>query len=118
MGNASVLNQRNEMPDYLKDYLFYLEIIKGRSFRKDDAYYIDVRTFLRFIKIQHSLVDGTIEFKDIEIADVPISIIQSITLNDVHEYLHYVSNVRNNSAKTRARKASSLRVFLIILIKN
>lgn len=117
MNKASVFNKRNDMPDYLRDFLFYLEIIKGRSFRTVDAYYIDIRTFLRFIKMQRSLVDSTIEFKDIEITDVPISIIRDITLNDVHEYLHYVSNERNNSAKTRARKASSLRVFFDYLNK-
>ncbi|NMA79040.1 MAG: tyrosine recombinase XerC [Clostridiales bacterium] len=117
MSNTSVFNKRSDMPDYLKDFLFYLEIIKGRSFRTVDAYYIDIRAFLRFIKMQRSLGDESLEFSEIEIADIPISIIQDITLNDVHEFLHYVSNVRNNSAKTRARKASSLRVFFDYLNK-
>lgn len=117
MSNASIFNKRSDMPDYLRDFLFYLEIIKGRSFRTVDAYYIDIRTFMRFIKKKLSLVSNDVMFENIEIADMPISIIQDISLNDVHEYLHYVSNIRGNSAKTRARKASSLRVFFDYLNK-
>ena len=39
-----------DCPSYLSEFLFYMLTIKGRSKRTVDAYYIDLRTFLRYIK--------------------------------------------------------------------
>ena len=37
-------------PQLLKDFLFYMLTIKGRSQRTVDAYYIDLRLFLRYLR--------------------------------------------------------------------
>ena len=37
-----------DCPDYLQEFLFYMLTIRGRSKRTVDAYYIDLRTFLRY----------------------------------------------------------------------
>ena len=37
-------------PPLLKDFLYYMETIRGRSPRTVDGYFIDLRTFLRYIK--------------------------------------------------------------------
>ncbi len=39
-----------QCPRLLKDFLFYMLTIKGRSQRTIDAYYIDLRLFLRYLK--------------------------------------------------------------------
>ena len=39
----------NDCPDFLQDFLFYMETIKGRSSRTVDGYYIDLRSFIRFL---------------------------------------------------------------------
>ena len=39
-----------DCPNYLSEFLFYMLTIKGRSKRTVDAYYFDLRTFLRYIK--------------------------------------------------------------------
>lgn len=44
-----------DCPQILRDYLFYLLTIKGRSARTVDAYYIDIRTFFRFLVLHKSL---------------------------------------------------------------
>ena len=100
-----------DVPDYLRDFLFYMEVVKGRSSRTVNAYYIDLRTFLRYLKQQKLQADKSIDFEDITIADVPIEVIRAVTLNDVYAYLHYVTNERENNAKTRARKVSALKTF-------
>ena len=44
--NPSILN---DCPEPLKNFLFYMETIQGRSVRTVEAYYIDLRTFFRFL---------------------------------------------------------------------
>ena len=43
-----------DCPSFLKDFLFYMESIKGRSARTVEAYYIDLRLFLRFLQMKFS----------------------------------------------------------------
>lgn len=107
----------SECPKVLKDFLFYLQTIKGRSNRTIDGYYIDLRTFFRFINLQKSLVDKKTKFEEIKIDNIDIDIIKDITLSDVYEFLHYISTNRSNVASTRSRKVSSIRSFYNYLTK-
>lgn len=86
-----------------------------RAFKRTvDAYYIDLRTFLRYIKcVKHYVADpdDIDAFSQISIADIPLETISSIKLGDVYQYLNYAASERENNAKTRSRKVSSLRSF-------
>lgn len=101
----------SDCPPLVKDFLFYMETIKGRSPKTVQGYYIDLRTFFRFICLHKGLVSADIPFEEIPITSVDISIIEAISLSDVYEFLHYTSVGRNNSAVTRSRKVSSIRSF-------
>lgn len=103
--------QYNDCPQVIRDFLFYILTIKGRSTRTANGYYIDLRTFFRFINRHKNLVDKNIEFNNISILNINIDVIKSITLSDIYEFLHFVSSERNNSAVTRSRKVSSIRSF-------
>ncbi len=107
----------NDCPEYLREFLFYLKVVKARGNRTVEAYYIDIRTFLRYLKISNKIVNEDTEFKEIIINDVPIDLIQAFTLNDAYEYLYFTSNVLNNSTTTRARKTSSIKQFFNYLHK-
>lgn len=100
-----------DCPPVMRDFLFYLLTIRGRSQKTVDAYYIDLRTFLRYIKTVKTCVPADTEFSDIKIDDISSEIIRSITLSDVYAFLNFVYSERDNSAKTRARKVSSIRGF-------
>ena len=51
---------RDEAPAILKDYLIYKQTIKNMSKKTVDEYFIDLRTFFRFLKVMRGLVpDGT-----------------------------------------------------------
>lgn len=106
-----------DAPGELKDFLFYMLTIKGRSERTVDAYYIDLRTFLRYIKIL-KLGEASHEFSDISISDITIDTIRNITLSDVYSYLNFTLSERSNNAKTRSRKVSSIRSFFKYLELN
>ncbi|WP_229408202.1 tyrosine recombinase XerC [Massiliimalia timonensis] len=105
-------------PSVMRDFLFYMETIKGRSPRTVQGYYTDLCTFFRFMKLHRHLSAPELEFSKISIDDIDISFIRTITLSDVYEFLHYVSSDRQNQAKTRARKVSCIRVFFKYLTVN
>ncbi len=102
----------SDFPVLVHDYLFYLETIKGRSLRTVAGYAVDLRTFLRFMKLYKQKIPVTDEnMQHLSIQDIDLSFIQNITLSDIYEFLHYVSSDRSNNPKTRARKVSSIRGF-------
>lgn len=103
--------QFSDCPQVLRDFLFYIQTIKGLSPRTVNAYYIDLRTFFRFILLHKKKAEIDISFNEISISNVDINFIKSITLSDTYEFLHYVSSERSNCATTRSRKASSIRAF-------
>lgn len=102
---------RDEAPQILKDYLFYLETIKLKSKKTVDEYFIDLRTFFRYIKKSRKLVSDDTEFEKIKIDDVDLELIKSITLNDAYAYMDYLYRDRHNQSASRARKCSSLKGF-------
>ncbi len=99
-----------DCPPILKDYLFYLETIKGRSPRTVESYYIDLRTFFRFL-LRYKKITDTEEFEEIKIASFDKEILKTVTLSDVYEFLNYTLSNRENNANTRARKVSCIRSF-------
>jgi len=103
------VNFADEAPDIIKEYLFYLQTIKGRSEKTVDEYFLDLRTFFRFLKVKRKLT--TAPFEEIDILDVDLSLIKTITLMDAYEFMNYLSRVRSNSAISRARKCSALKQF-------
>ncbi|MGN0502692.1 MAG: tyrosine recombinase XerC [Ruminococcus sp.] len=106
---------RDEAPQVIKEYLFYLETIKIKSKKTVDEYYIDLRTFFRYLKKSRKLVSDDTEFENIKIDDVNLDLIKTVTLNDAYEYMDYLYRERNNQSAARARKCSSLKGFFDFL---
>lgn len=107
----------NDCPKELKDFLFYIETIQGSSPNTVNGYYIDLKSFYRYIKLssQHlpkkEFEKQLAEFESVDIYDVGLDVLKELTLSDIYEYLYFLSHERNNSPVTRSRKISSLRAF-------
>ena len=95
----------------IKDFLYYLQTIKGRSPKTVDEYFNDLRTFFRFIKISKGIVPSSIEFSDVPVVDVDLALISSVTLTDAYEFMNYLQRVRKNDKAARARKTTSVKSF-------
>lgn len=100
-----------EMPSVLRDFLNYLQTIKGKSINTVQVYFYDLRVFMRFLKIHRNLVDKKIEFDEIDITDVDIVLLRTVTLSDLYSFMSFVSNNRDNTSYARARKVASLKAF-------
>lgn len=101
---------REENPEYLNSFLDYSATILNKSPNSIKEYNYDLGMFLRFIKIHFNLTKET-DFKNILIKDISINEIKKIKLDDIHAFLAYLSNVHHSKSATRARKASTIRVF-------
>ncbi len=98
-------------PLAIRKFLGYLQTVKGKSLKTVEEYFLDLRTFFRYMKLKKGTIPADSEFEKIEIDDINIDFIKTITLIDIFEYMHYLSTERKNHAAARLRKASSLRMF-------
>ena len=99
-----------ECPPVLLEYLGYMETVKGRSENTVNGYYVDLRTFFRFLLDERGLT-SVLHDEHPDISAVNIELLKTVTLNDLFEFMNYVKTERANSNTTRARKVSSLRQF-------
>lgn len=99
----------DDCPSFLQEFLFYMLTIRGHSEKTVHAYYIDLRTFFRYIKISKSQGELASEFTDMPIDDLTLDTMREVTLSDVYSFLTYVMSDRANNSRTRARKVSSIR---------
>ena len=104
-------NMYNDAPPIIRDFLNYMETIKGKSKNTVKEYFYDLRLFIRFIKQYKNLVPHDMDFESINIADANIDLIKSVTLSDLYEFMSFLSRERDNNPSSRARKVASMKSF-------
>ena len=110
-------------PQILRDFLSYHETIKGQARKTILEYHLDLRMFLRFMKlIKHEMPYST-DLESIPIDDIDISFIGSITTANVFDFLSYLAHDRVKfedspgskdygiGTAARARKLSTIKSF-------
>lgn len=116
------MQKYSDCPQILRDFLSYHETIKAQSPKTISEYYLDLRMFLRFIKLMRSEAPISTRLDLIDIWDVDLALIQTITTSDVFEFLSYLANERTTNpdsaypehgieAAARARKLSAIKSF-------
>lgn len=111
-----------ESPPVIRDYLVYLETIMGRSPRTVNEYYLDLRTFFRYILQTRSLIPSSVTFDQISLEKVDLELVRSVTRAEILDFLVFAARQRpkhhkspetsyGNDVRTRARKVSALRGF-------
>ena len=109
--DLSKSNFITEASELIKDFLYYLQTVKGRSPSTVDEYFNDLRTFFRFIKVQKGIVPPDTPYQDIRVDDVDLALVSSVTLSDGYEFMNYLLRVRKNNKAARARKTTSVKSF-------
>lgn len=107
-----------ECPRYLNEFFTYQRVVKIKAERTLESYYIDLRLFLRYVKLTKGDIDPKTPINQITISDVPLELVCNFTKLDILNYLSYVATERNNAAKTRHRKLASLKVFYKCLYRD
>ena len=116
------MRRYSDCPNVLRDFLTYHETIKGQSQLTIHEYYLDLRMFLRFMKLMRGDMPIHTALDDIPIKDVDLAFVRDVTTSDIFDFLSYLANDRNPdpdspapdlgiSASSRARKLSAIKSF-------
>ena len=108
------MKRYSDCPQILRDFLNYHETIKGQSQLTISEYYLDLRMFLRFVKLMRCDMPIQTPLDDIPIKDIDIVFLSGITTSDVFDFLAYLASERSDTginASSRARKLSSIKSF-------
>ena len=116
------MKRYQDCPNILREFLTYHETIKGQSPRTISEYYLDLRMFLRFVKLMRNDMPIHTRLDDIDIRDVTLEFVRDITTSDIFDFLSYLANDRTPNPDStapeygiapaaRARKLSALKSF-------
>ena len=116
------MQRYSDCPQILREFLIYHENIKGQSPLTISEYYLDLRMFLRFIKLMRNDMPITTKLEDIDIKDIDLGFLREIETADVFDFLSYLANDRTVnpdspapdygiSPTARARKLSAIKSF-------
>ena len=111
-----------DCPQILRDFLTYHENIKGQSPRTISEYYLDLRMFLRFVRLMRNDMPMNTPLEDIPIKDIDLAFVGSITTSEVFDFLSYLANDRplnpdsvfteyGIESSARSRKLSAIKSF-------
>ena len=101
---------REEKPTVLKKFLKYLSNTKNYSKNTVSGYGFDLIIFFRFL--------CEYMFSEIEIKNINVFILAQVKEKDIIRFLIYLACEKDNSARTRNRKLSALKVFFKYLYTN
>lgn len=116
------MRKYSDCPQILREFLTYHETIKGQSQLTIAEYALDLRMFLRFVKLMRNEMPMTTDLNSIDIKDVDIRFVGSIRTSEIFDFLSYLAQDRSTnpdspasehgvSAATRARKLSAIKSF-------
>ena len=109
-----------DCPQVLREFLSYHETIKGHSKRTVSEYYLDIRMFLRFVKLMRNELPVNTPLEDVPIKDVDLDFVRSISSTEVFDFLSFLANDRvpegshddpGIGSAARARKLSAIKSF-------
>lgn len=104
-------NQFYDAPPLLRDFLVYHRAIQGHSKATVEEYYLDLRSFFRFLKKYRDPALDNLPMDKLEIDDIDLAFISSVVLTDVYAYMNYLTTERALNGASRARKIAAIRSF-------
>ena len=106
------LDQINDIPDILMEFLEYHSTVRGHSDRTVTAYYLDLKILLRYLKVRRHLVPRDTPFNAIDITDVDLDFIKATKIEELYRYQSYSpESSQSLSAASRCRRTSSVKSF-------
>jgi len=106
------------LPELVRDYLNYLEVVKNKSELTVSEYALDLRTFFRYLMFSRGLTGSDTPFDQIDVSGVDLGFLKTVTLEDAYAFLGYCRKERKNDAASRARKAVAIRRFFVYITQN
>ncbi|MBE6564163.1 MAG: tyrosine recombinase XerC [Ruminococcaceae bacterium] len=109
----------DNIPEILNKYIFYKRTVQNRSEKTVEQYLIDLTLFFRFLIAKRDGISTKDEaFSKIDIRCVDLHFMEQVRLEDIYEFFNYIATERDNHARARARKLSSIRSFYKYLVQH
>lgn len=105
------MNYQTDAPQPVREFLVYHDTIKGQSKATVDSYFMDMRTFTRYLILSRGLVPRDTALEDIDIRGIDLDFYGKVTLTEVYDFLAYLSRDRELNAASRARMIVCLKGF-------
>lgn len=105
------MNYQTDAPQPVREFLVYHDTIKGQSKATVDSYFIDLRTFTRYLMISRGLVPRDTVLEDVDIRAADLDFYRKVSLAEVYDFLAYLSRDRELNASSRARMITSIKGF-------
>ena len=106
------LDQINDIPDILMEFLEYHSTVRGHSDRTVAAYYTDLKILFRYLKQRRKLVPRETPFNEIDITDVDLDFIAATRIEELYRYQSFSPESNQTlSAASRCRRTSSVKSF-------
>lgn len=105
------MNYQTEAPQAVREFLVYHDTIKGQSKATVDSYFLDLRTFTRYLMVARGLVPRDTDLEDVDIRGADLDFYRTVTLTEVYDFLAYLSRDRELNARSRARMITSIKGF-------
>ena len=114
----SFIEYQEYNPEFINAFLNYQAFITFKSNSTVDEMYLDIRTFLRYIKYINTSNNTEFkieEFRKIDIKDLTLQDMNKITFNTINDFIYFLKYSLDNSAKSRNRKLASIKKLFAYL---
>ena len=108
---------RSANPDFLNEYLTYLDVIRGRAKRTVFEYYRDITMFLQWTACQLRHIPAA-DMSTVQISSVTMDDMRKVGISMLYDYVRYLRDDRGNTPTSVARRLSAVRSLFKYLTKN
>ena len=108
---------RSANPDFLNEYLTYLDVIRGRAKRTVFEYYCDITMFLQWTACQFRHIPAA-DMSTVQISSVTMDDMRKVGISMLYDYVRYLRDDRGNTPTSVARRLSAVRSLFKYLTKN
>ena len=78
------MQQYNDVPQVVRDFLMHAQVVRGSSKVTCEDYYFDLRSFLKYLKIQKACMADE-SFEQVDITDISIDNESILSLNKSYD---------------------------------
>ena len=104
------MNHTDNRPAVLREYASYMTVVRGRSPKTVEQYCLDLSLFLRYLTASRNRLPLTgEEFDAADISGWSAGDLATVRREEIYEFLKFTADERDNKARARARKLSSLK---------
>ncbi len=109
----------DNLPEILNQYIFYKRTVQNRSEKTVDQYCTDLVLLFRYlIASREGLSTEAETLMQIDVSRVDIDFVRSIKREELYAFFNFTVKERDNHARARARKLSSIRSFYRYLVQH